>query len=359
MSNYAPSLRAIKEGGVWVTTPREVLGSIRKFYEALYDHPTSNREEWGERHKHWWESPHKMPKTLRKEASWEEFLKVLRTKGKAPGADQVPMEAIAHAPREIQKDVFHWVNKVIVENVMEKSEALGRGRMLYKKGCRGDPNNYRLLTVQNIGYRIVTAIIAARLQKMGADYHLLQPQQGGFQADKQMGWMATLAIMATELARKWNKESWLAYVDVWKAFDQVDRSLLYEMLDLKGLDKEDVDLIKFLTDNPEMYIETDLGNMEKMTLLKGVRQGCALSPWLFNVYVDGLLKAVHTTGEGVNWPITGKKVSVLGFADDIALVSTHEIGSREVPRNPYGNSDFSRAEGQSGQNGNFRMARKT
>ena len=63
----------------------------------------------------------------------------------------------------------------------------------------------------------------------------------------------------------------------------------------------------------------------------GLRQGCVMSPWLFNIYMDGVVREVEVRARGKGAELSGEdgsrwEVSQLMFADDTALVSDTEEG---------------------------------
>ena len=69
-------------------------------------------------------------------------------------------------------------------------------------------------------------------------------------------------------------------------------------------------------------------NCTEARIGKGVRQGCALSPIIFNVYIEKAINEIKEKAVGVN--IHGEKISMLRFADDIALIAETEKDLRTL-----------------------------
>ena len=70
---------------------------------------------------------------------------------------------------------------------------------------------------------------------------------------------------------------------------------------------------------------------EETTARKGVRQGCALSPVIFNVYIEKAINEIKEKPSGVN--IHGGKVSMLRFANDTVLIAETERYLKNIKGN--------------------------
>jgi len=189
---------------------------------------------------------------------------------------------------------------------------------VFKGEDRFDLNKYRLLSIQNISYRILTAILASRLQKIVLKYGMLAEQQGGFLKFRGTVWQALLASMGIEVAREENNEVWTAYIDIKKAYDCVNRELMWKILRKKGFSEKEVDIIKKLYEKEYTDIEIG-GESTRIEMGRGLRQGCALSPLLFNLYIDGVIRERQNGGRGIK--LGREKINVLAFADDLMIVA--------------------------------------
>ena len=83
-------------------------------------------------------------------------------------------------------------------------------------------------------------------------------------------------------------------------------------------------LLSNLYTNQEATIRTEYGETGNIPIGKGVRQGCILSPLLFNIYAEKIMReALDKCDKGIG--IGGRKVSNLRYADDTTLIA----GNRE------------------------------
>ena len=83
-------------------------------------------------------------------------------------------------------------------------------------------------------------------------------------------------------------------------------------------------LLHNLNDNQEATVRTKVGETEYFGIGKGVRQGCILSPTLFNLYAEGIMQeaGVDKAEEGIQ--IGGRKINNLRYADNVTLLADRE-----------------------------------
>ena len=119
--------------------------------------------------------------------------------------------------------------------------------------------------------------------------------------------------------------SCMCFVDFEKAFDRVNWRKLLEVLKDIGVDWKDRRLISELYMQQEAVIRVG-GELSRSAIIgRGVRQGCLLSPTLFSVYVESMMKeAMDGSEDGVN--VGGVLLRDVRFADDQAMVDSSEAG---------------------------------
>ena len=93
-----------------------------------------------------------------------------------------------------------------------------------------------------------------------------------------------------EQSLEFNTELHMNFLDFKKAFDSVHRDSLWKIVHLYGIPDHYIAIIKSLYANSQCCIRTENGNTEYFDIISGVRQGCIISPLLFLIVIDYILK---------------------------------------------------------------------
>jgi len=119
---------------------------------------------------------------------------------------------------------------------------------------------------------------------------------------------------------KWQVPLFVNYVDFKKAFDSIHRESLWRILKLYGIPDKYINIFRALYGNTRCCVKTGTGMTEMFDILTGVRQGCILSPFLFLIIIDFIMRKT-THGQDYGIQLGPGKLADLDFADDIALLS--------------------------------------
>ncbi|XP_065583920.1 uncharacterized protein LOC136042934 [Artemia franciscana] len=122
--------------------------------------------------------------------------------------------------------------------------------------------------------------------------------------------------MLVDDSKEWNKKLYLLFIDLEKAFDLVDREMIWKILKYYGLSPKIVELIIALYKETKCCVRTENGVTRYFKIMTGVKQGCVLSPLLFTIVMDYVLR--QSTGYGVT--VNNKKLADLDFVDEIVLL---------------------------------------
>uniref|UniRef100_A0A3Q0SHP5 Reverse transcriptase domain-containing protein n=1 Tax=Amphilophus citrinellus TaxID=61819 RepID=A0A3Q0SHP5_AMPCI len=120
------------------------------------------------------------------------------------------------------------------------------------------------------------------------------------------------------------------FLDFKKAFDSVHRDSLWKIARSYGIPDQLVKVFRSLYSNFSCCVQTEQGTTEFFTIETGVRQGCILSPFLFLLTIDFVLrKTMGGVGFGIPWR-EPNRLTDLDFADDIALLGASTKSIQEM-----------------------------
>ena len=84
-----------------------------------------------------------------------------------------------------------------------------------------------------------------------------------------------------------------AFLDLEKAYDRGDRDVMWNVLRLYGIGGRLLQGMKSLCDGSKACVSVGNEMSEWFPVRVGLRQGCLMSPWLFNLYTDGVVREVN------------------------------------------------------------------
>ena len=125
--------------------------------------------------------------------------------------------------------------------------------------------------------------------------------------------------LPTELQGKRHKNIYFCFIDCAKAFDYVDHSKLWKILQEMGIPGHLTCLLRHLYAVQEATVRTGYGTMDRFKIGKGVYQGCTFSPCLFNFYAEYVMRNAGLEEAGIK--IARRNFSNLKYTDDTTLMA--------------------------------------
>ena len=145
--------------------------------------------------------------------------------------------------------------------------------------------------------------------------------QAGFRKGRGTRDQIATICWITEKAREFQKNIYFCFIDYAKAFDCVDHNKLWKILKDMGIPEHLTHLLRNLYAGQEATVRTGYGPTDWFQIGKGVRQGCILSPCLFNLHAEYIMRnaGLEETQAGIkiarrNWRYTPKKTSACKLA---------------------------------------------
>ena len=127
-----------------------------------------------------------------------------------------------------------------------------------------------------------------------------------------------------EKAIEFQKNIYFCFIDYAKAVDCVDHNKLWKIIQEMGIPDHLTCLLRNLYAGQEATVRTGHGTTDGFYIGKGVRQGCILSPCLFNFYAEYIMRnaGLEETQTGIK--IARRNINNLRYADDTTLVAESE-----------------------------------
>ena len=251
----------------------------------------------------------------------EEIIQAIKQlkKGKAAGPDGIPTEALAAGVETSTEMLFTLFKKIWDDEKVPLEWKEGYLIKLPKKGDLSSCSNYRGITLLSIPGKVFNRILLNRMKEVVDPQ--LRDQQAGFRKNRSCtDQIATLRVIL-EQSLEWNSSLYINFIDYEKAFDSVDRQMLWKLLRHYGVPQKLVDIIRSSYEGLTCRVVHGQQTTEAFPVQTGVRQGCLLSPFLFLLAIDWIMKmSTETKRNGIQWTLW-KQLDDLDFADDLALLS--------------------------------------
>lgn len=247
-------------------------------------------------------------------------------KGKTTGIDEIPVEILNNMGNIGLDRLYRLTCKIYETGEIPKDFCQSVIIPIPKKSGADRCEDYRTISLTTHASKILTKIVYRRMEheieeKLGEDQFGFRKSRGTREA------ILTLRLIL-EGRQKKGLSTYIAFVDLEKAFDNVNWSKMFRVLKKVGVKYRERRFIHNLYTNQEAVVRID--NEERTSaILKGVRQGCSLSSLLFNIYIEEAINEVKEKyGKGVK--VHGETLKMLRFADDIVVLAESKEDLEEI-----------------------------
>ena len=210
----------------------------------------------------------------------------------APGPDRLPYKVwkVVDPHGDLLSQIFKICQREHpVPSAWKKSTTI----LLYKKGDEKVPSNWRPISLQNALYKVYAAVWAKRLAVWATEAGTISPSQKGFVPGEGCLEHSFLVRSLMEDARRRRKSLHLVWFDLKNAFGSVPHRLLWFSMESIGLPEDMMSIIKDIYEGSSFVVTSDTEATGEIPQERGVKQGCPLSPLLFNLALEGLLRGIE------------------------------------------------------------------
>ena len=123
-------------------------------------------------------------------------------------------------------------------------------------------------------------------------------EQNGFRSNRSTTDMMFVIRRLQKLARKKRISLYVCFIDLTKAYDSIDRTLLWTVLARFGVPQRMISVIRQFHDGMRTCVRLDDGVCsEWFAVEQGLRHGCVLAPLLFNIFFAAVIHVAYTRFE--------------------------------------------------------------
>lgn len=190
-----------------------------------------------------------------------------------------------------------------------------------KKGDLTDMNNYRGISLIATVLKVLISIVGRRLDDQFEDKKLYSRAQAGFRRSEECATQGACLQEILQRRKLMGQRTFTMFVDIRKAYDTVPHEALFAKLDFWGVRGQSLDFIKALYAKSRIAVRVDGENAGSEPLLRGVRQGCPMSPILFNIFINDILDGLQPHGVTVPGVDSKTRIPGLLYADDLVIMA--------------------------------------
>ena len=200
--------------------------------------------------------------------------------------------------------------------------------LLYKKGDVDDLSNWRPISIMVTVYKLYTSILSRRLndciglkKKLDAPDLITSHEQVGFEQTEGCSEhiFELQSCLNNAIRNRFNL--YVCFLDLSNAFGSIPHQVIHLMLRRLGLGARFSDIVNDMYSGATMSVKTTDAETDKISIDSGVKQGDPLSPTLFCVALEYLLRNMRSKFQNYGYSTSPEMTThVLAYADDLAIV---------------------------------------
>ena len=243
-------------------------------------------------------------------------------KGKSADIDEIPTDVLKN---EVAIDILHKFFSICFNTGIIPEDWSYSIITPIPKSSTGDarnPLNYRGISLAPACCKLYCGVLNSRLENWVDENNVLCDEQNGFRKSRStLDHLSTLTSII-EMRKAKKKDTFVAFIDFSKAYDSIPRDKLWTKLKEMGLCGRLYNALISLYKSVRSCVRINGVSTDFFDVKCGLKQGCLLSPLLFNLYIEDLIRDMKLLNIGIE--IEGEKICILLYADDVILIANTE-----------------------------------
>ena len=241
---------------------------------------------------------------------------------KATGVDEIPAEFLKHIGTEGLNRITKLINMIYRSGEIPNDFLVSTFVPIPKVGRAIKCEDHRTISLISHASKILLYVIKSRISPL-VEQHLDETQVGFRQGRGTRDGIFLLRTIGERRIEK-KEKTYLCYIDYTKAFDRVQHHKLLKIMKDIGIPFYETQLIKNLYFNQKAHVRFGNEVTEDFEVRRGVRQGCILSPVLFNLYSEVIIREALGTIPNHGVKFNGQVVGNIRYADDTVITAEDE-----------------------------------
>lgn len=245
--------------------------------------------------------------------------------GKAPGPDFIHAEFLRYGGPQLHCALRILFNEILQWEVWPVRWCLGLICPIYKRaGDEAELDNYRPITLLSIVSKLFEILLNTRLMAWAETNRILCDEQGGFRTKRGCADQLFILKEVWSSRREQKQPTYAAFLDVKSAYDRVWRTGLWYQLFQCGVRGKAWRMIRAMYNGMERVALVDGRRTSPFPVDVGVSQGSVLSPFLYSVFIDGLIRQLKAD-DSLGVRMAAEQLVGLLYADDIVLLAPDPV----------------------------------
>ena len=250
--------------------------------------------------------------------------------GKAPGPDGIPNEVIKHLPQQAHDAIYLLFNHMGSLNHTPHAWCISATCLLFKPNKKDPltPASYRPIALMNCILKLWTSVLKYIGSDRAESEGMINDNSDGFRENRQTYDSLLRHIMMLEDAKTSKKPIYTAFADFKGAFNGTDHKCMFQTMRDLGMPECYVRTCEQLYAASSTAYITPHGLTPQIPIHRGTLQGDTLSPFLFTLFLEPLMRWLQSGGRGYTPTCTAQCEGEFaitydehGYADDISITT--------------------------------------
>jgi len=236
--------------------------------------------------------------------------------GKSPGMDGLPVEFYKIFWEDLKDILLELYIFILDFNIMSKDQKTGAISLIHKSKDKNELDNWRPISLLCVDYKILAKILTNRIKPVLNK--IISPQQTGGLSNRNVS--ENLCNTRNTLLIASENNGAILSLDFAKAFDQVDRQLVYKTMSFFRFPPLFIKWIQTLYEDSKIRVILNgkLGN--EINMGRGIKQGCPLAMYLYIIYIEPLVINLQNNLKGIK--IGSSRLKINAYVDDIVIFTS-------------------------------------